>query len=286
LWDDIGLPEDLVAMARLEGLRGVGVFSRNQRRAKEFFTSKVGLRVREEHGEFGYLALGATKGGPDASLTVWQPDPKWGDAYESAAAQIGQVTGVGFRTDNLEGTVRSLKGKRVKVETFDEGEGMGARFRDPDGNTYFLFENPRAKVRRSGLAALDFVTVVSRDAATTGEFFTKALGMRARRTPGEDYREYRLQPVGTALVPFTPRKDMYDDPGAYEGDMAHLGEETYIVFETSDLPALQDKLLKKGVRFKRKAQMAAWGGMEAEIYDPDDNSYMIVQPRRVRAARR
>ncbi len=267
-------------MATLDAVGSVSVFTKDQKKARDFYVRKVGLKVREQMPEVGYLALGATKGGEDASLTVWEPNPPTWEGYNEAVEGIGDVTGIGFSTSNFDKTVQGLKRSKVKVDTrpvSEEDEGGFARLRDNDGNVLFLVETPRAKVRRPGLSRLEFVTVASRDAAKIGAFFTKSLGLRGRKTPGMGFNEYRVSPKGTAVVPFTPKREDYRDPADYDADMAHIGERTWIVFSTRDLPGLQDKLLKKGVRFKQKAEVREWGGMAAEIYDPDDNIYGIIQ---------
>ncbi len=231
--------------------------------------------------KLGYLELGATKGGEDASLLLWQPTQEmWGERYDSAMKSIGQVTGVGFRTTNLDKTLESLKRRGVKVEgPGPEGTGRIASLYDPDGNVIFAYEPPKPKVRRPGLSALDFITIVSRDEKQAGEFLTKALGMRRRRLAREQMTEYRLSPRGTALLPFTPKKENYEDPADYDADMTHIGEETSIMFTTQDIYATQETLLSRGIRFKKKAEKAMWGGIEAEFFDPDDNVYSLVQPR-------
>ena len=45
-------------------------------------------------------------------------------------------------------------------------------------------------------------------------------------TEGESFTVYQLRPHGTAIMPFTPVREMYEDPAAYEADMAHVGEWT------------------------------------------------------------
>ena len=266
-------------MAKLTRLNEVGIFTRNQNLSKEFYTRKIGLKVRSEIPKMGYLALGATKGGEDASLDLWQPTREgFGEDYDDAAKQVGTVTGIGFRTGNLEKTVQTLSKNGVKIET--EGDGF-ARFWDPDGNVVFVSEPPRQQARRAGLQALDFVTVVTRDAAKADGFFTKALGMKARKVRGGegegDFTVYRLGPKGTAVMPFTPNRAMYDNPADYEEDLAHVGENTWIMFTVDDVHAVQEKLLGERVRFKAKAKRQDWGGIAAEICDPDGNSYMIYQ---------
>ncbi len=130
---------------------------------------------------------------------------------------------------------------------------------------------------RRFVEAVDFVTIVARDTARTAEFFRKALGMKGRRAGEEGFIELRLNPKGTSLTPFTPSKEMYEDPKDFDEDMAHVGEDTSIMFETKDIYKLQDELMAKGVRFSKKAEKAEWGGIQAEFLDPDDNTYVLYQ---------
>ena len=266
-------------MPKLE-LASIGIVVKDLKKARSFYTRKVGLKVRESDPKLGYLALGATKGGEDAALNPWQPTPDWGDMYEPALKRIGEVTGIGFQTSDLKRTVASLKRKGVKADIDGEDSTFG-RFSDPDGNVLFLDEPEKVKVHRAGLASLAFVTVVSRDLKKSGEFFRKALGMRQRRVPGEegeqDFFLYQLSPKATGIMPFTPRKEMYNNPADYDADMAHIGEETSIGFDTDDIYAQQERLMARGVRFQKKAEATPWGGIQASFFDPDDNVYTLMQ---------
>jgi len=265
-------------MLKIDSLSNVGVFVRDHKKAKEFYTTKLGLRVRSSIPKWKYLEVGATKGGADASLNIWKPTREmWGDAYDEAEKSIGIVTGIGFLTTNLDATIEAFRRKKVKVEgPGPAGTAQIASVYDPDGNSIFVLEPPKPKVRRAGLLSMQWVTVASRDAARTGEFFTKALGMKGARG-GEGMRFYSLNPHGTALMPFTPSKEMYDDPKDYAEDLAHIGESTSVIFSTPDIHRLQDELLARGVRFSQRAERAAWGGIEAEFLDPSDNRYSLVQ---------
>ena len=269
-------------MAKLESIENVGVFVRDLKQAKQFYTRKLGLVVREEDRKFGYLALGATKGGVDADLNVWQPVPSWGtEWYESGLKQIGGVTGIGYRTSSLAKTVEALSKRGVDAAVDSQAERFG-RFTDPDGNVIFLVEPAKVPARRAGLAALEFITIASRDRKKAGTFFTKALGMKVRRVPGEEeeFVSYYLVPKGTSLSPFTPTREMYTDPADYDADMAHVGEPTSIGFTTRDIYGLQESLMSKGVRFKSKAEKRSWGGIQATFLDADDNVYSVAQPER------
>ncbi|TLZ72048.1 MAG: VOC family protein [Methanobacteriota archaeon] len=269
-------------MPKLESIDGVGIYTNDLKKSKQFYTRTIGLKVRDEDRKTGYIALGATKGGKDASLNLWQPVAAWGpEMYEAGRKQIGGVTGIGFGTTDLKKTIEALKRKGVKARV-DGESGTFGRFTDPDGNELFLQQPRRPKVHRAGLQNLAFTTVVSRDVAKSGEFFTKALGMKALKIPaseggGQSFTVYRLSSKGTAIMPFVPTKEMYDNPSDYDADMAHIGENTSIGFGTRDIYGLQEALLAKGVRFSLKAERRDWGGIMARILDPDDNMYAIMQ---------
>src|SRR5881628_3926254 len=91
-------------MAKLQ-LTDVEIYVKDLKAAKAFYTKKIGLKVRSSMPKYGYLALGATTGGKDASLTPWQPTPEWGqEIYEARLKMIGGITGIGFLTNDLKGT--------------------------------------------------------------------------------------------------------------------------------------------------------------------------------------
>ncbi len=267
-------------MPKLGPLSDVGIYTRDWNRAKAFYTKTVGLKVRSEDRKNGYIALGATKGGEDASLNLWEPTEAWGaEMYKAGLESIGTVTGIGFSTTDLKRTAEQLRRRGVKVEYENEAEDF-ARFTDPDGNVLFLSQPPRPKVRRAGLQRLDFVTVVSRDATKADAFFTKGLGMKGKKVrggEGEGFTVYRLSVNGTSIMPFVPTRAMYENPADYDADMAHLGENTSIGFTTRDIHGVQEVLMGRGVRFSRKAEKQPWGGWSARFLDADENEYSIIQ---------
>src|SRR2546426_10682464 len=102
-------------MAKLQ-LTGVEIYVKDLKAARTFYTKKIGLKVRSSMPKWGYLALGATKGGEDAALTPWQPVPEWGtEMYESRLKMIGVVTGIGFITNDLKRTIADLKKRGTKT---------------------------------------------------------------------------------------------------------------------------------------------------------------------------
>ena len=265
-------------MARLQRVSEVSVFTKNQKLAKEFYTRKLGLKVRSEMKKMAYLQLGATKGGEDAGIDLWQPDPKWGpEMYEQNLKSVGIVTGIGLLTSNLEKTVEQLAGRGVKVE---KDSDTFARVRDPDGNVLFVQQDRRPKVKRAGLQTVSWVTVAVRDEAKAAEFF-KTLGFKGRKIPGESNEEgqamtiYQLGGKGTAILPFAPRREMYENPVDYDTDLAHVGEDTGIGIEVDDAYKVQEKLEAQGVTISAKAEKQDWGGVRMRIKDPDGNQYML-----------
>lgn len=274
------LPLAGVTMTGLKRVGDVDIMVKDQRRARTFYTEKLGLRVRYEDARFGYLNLGATKGGADAGLSLWQPSPEWPSAmYEDGMKQIGIVTGIGFRTSALPRTLEALRKRRVKVEKDSE---TFARIWDADGNILFLQQERRPKARRAGLQKLEFVTVASRDTERSGAFF-RGLGFKAKKIPGEEGAEgesfsvYQLGREGTSIMPFTPERGMYENAADYDADMAHIGENTGISILVAGIYDLQDRLLSQGIRFQEKAEKQPWGAIAARILDPDDNTYRLVE---------
>lgn len=266
-------------MVKIESLGGVGVFVRDQKKAKEFYTKKLGLKVRSAYPRWKYVEVGATKGGDDAGLILWQPTRAvWKEDFEEAHGSIGSVTGIGFLTTNLAATLESLKRKNVKVVgPGPAGQAQIATLFDPDGNSLFVAEPSKPKARRAGLQSLQWITVASRDAARTAEFYTKSLGMKEVMAGEDGMRFFSLGPRGTAIMPFTPNRKMYDDPKEYDEDMAHIGEDTAIIFYAKDVRQVAKALAARGVRFSEEPQDTAWGSVEAQFLDPDGNRYALIQ---------
>ena len=103
----------------------------DRRRAIDFYTDTLGLRLLQETSQDILLEAG---GGTIVNL------------YESVGAGQSRHTLAAFMVDDIEATVRTLRGKGVDFEEYDlpeiktvngiaemEGE-RAAWFRDPDGN--------------------------------------------------------------------------------------------------------------------------------------------------------
>lgn len=261
-------------MAKIDKLSSVGIFVSNHKRARDFYTKKLGLKVVGGMPEWGYIELAVRKGGKDAVLNLWTPKA-WGLSAKEAKKKVGVTTGVGFSTDNFDATVAALRRKGVEVDTWDEDEGYSmATVHDPDGNGLFITSEGKKSTKRAGLTGLSFVTISSRNSKRSGAFFQKALGMRKS---GGEFATYRLSPGGTALMPFTPRRAMYKRASDYKADLAAIGEDTAIMFSTRDAQGLEKQLRRRGVKFESPMAKQEWGGISANIYDPDKNLYMVYE---------
>jgi len=265
-------------VVKLQRVSEVSVFTRNQRLAREFYTKKLGLKVRSSMPDMAYLQLGTTKSGEDAGIDLWQPDPKWGpEMYEQNLKSVGIVTGIGFQTSNLPKTLEQLASRGVKIE---KDSDTFARIWDPDGNVLFVNQEPRPKVKRAGLQSVSFVTVAVRDEGKADAFY-RGLGFKGKKIPGESNEEgatmtiYRLGAKGTAIMPFAPRREMYENPADYDTDVAHIGEDTGVGIEVDDAIKVQEKLKAQGVTISARAEKQDWGGVRMRIKDPDGNQYML-----------
>jgi len=121
----------------------------DQDSAKEFFTEKLGLELRDDmtFGEGGmrWLTVGA-KNQPDLRLTLMVPAPPTLDeeSAEQLKALIAKgVLGAGaFHTDDCRAAYRDLSAKGVTFiqEPQERPYGIEAIFRDDSGNWYSLTE--------------------------------------------------------------------------------------------------------------------------------------------------
>jgi catechol 2,3-dioxygenase-like lactoylglutathione lyase family enzyme len=264
-------------MAKVDSISNVGIFVTNQKRARDFYTKKLGLKVVGGMPDWGYLELAVKKGGKDAVLNLWTPKA-WGLSAKDAKKKVGVTTGVGFSTDNFEGTVESLRKKGVKVDTWSEGEDYHmATVHDPDGNGLFISSDTKKSKKRPGITGLDFVTISSRNSKRSGAFFQKALGLKK---VGRDWAVYKASAGGTSLMPFTPKKSNYKRVSDYKADLAAIGEDTAIMLSTKDPYGLEKQLKKRGVKFESPMEQQDWGGISANIFDPDGNKYMLFKPGR------
>jgi len=125
------------------------VWVHDQDVALDFYTSKLGMEVREdvtvpELGNFRWLTVG-TPGQPDIAIVLMPvPGPPVFD--EETAGQIrtlvakGACTAVFLTTDDCKASYEQLKARGVEFteEPEERPYGIDCGFRDPFGNTYRL----------------------------------------------------------------------------------------------------------------------------------------------------
>jgi catechol 2,3-dioxygenase-like lactoylglutathione lyase family enzyme len=137
---------------RLIQLERVAVAVRDRASSLAWYRGVLGLEVRDEDEETGFVELALGKGLVALSLVV--PRPEWGEpAYSDALARIGSQTGIVFETDSVDALALRLEHAGAKPTDPPHAEPWGGRtirFRDPDGNEYLAFE-----ARRRARAAKD-----------------------------------------------------------------------------------------------------------------------------------
>src|SRR3990172_3606469 len=244
-------------MGQFDRLLFVGTFTADQKRAKAFLPRRSGSAYgprtpRRDTWSWARTRTGLTR--------AWSPGSRcrgWARATRPPRSASGR--------SRASASPRTTWRRRWRP-----GAGRAGRPRWRGGR--------KQRDDKSGVTGLAFVTIIAKDTKRSAGFFTNALGMTGAPTASGRFTEYRLAEEATAVMPFTPDPAMYDDASEAAGDLAHLGEDTNIVFTSPDIQRAQAFLMSRGVRFKRKAEASKWGGWEAEFYDADDNIYWLSQP--------
>ena len=108
-----------------KGIGYVIVFVRDMDSMLGFWQGKVGLKARYTSGEWSEIEAG--------SVIM---------ALHKSSDTLPRDTGIVFNTDDIDKAVKALRGKGVEVtEPQDIGVGMEALFKDPEGNTYHIFQH-------------------------------------------------------------------------------------------------------------------------------------------------
>jgi catechol 2,3-dioxygenase-like lactoylglutathione lyase family enzyme len=135
----------------IKGLAISTVWVLDQDRAKEFYTEKLGLELRNDmtmgEGGMRWITVGA-KDQPDVELTLMVPgtgnmDPESAEAMRTLIAKGMLGAGV-LRTDDVWGDYERLKARGVEFvqEPQERPYGTEALLRDDSGN-WFSFTQPR-----------------------------------------------------------------------------------------------------------------------------------------------
>jgi catechol 2,3-dioxygenase-like lactoylglutathione lyase family enzyme len=135
---------------RLMQLQRVAVVVRDRASSLAWYRGVLGLEVRAEDEETGFVELSLGKGVVALSLIV--PRPEWGEPfYTEALGRMGTRTGIVFETDSVNALALRLEHAGVRLPEPPRSEPWGGRtirFADPDGNEFLAFELGRRKAAR------------------------------------------------------------------------------------------------------------------------------------------
>lgn len=113
-------------MDMIKSISSAAVVVRDEKKAAQWYKSKLGLEIKSKEGHWVTVAPKNQRG---FVLHLCKTKP----------LEKGN-TGILFSTDDVQETYKELAGKGVKftVKPRDEGWGMYAMFKDPDGNVFWL----------------------------------------------------------------------------------------------------------------------------------------------------
>ena len=117
----------------INAIKFVSIPVRDQDRALEFYTSKLGLKVITDSpfsGTQRWIELGIPRA--ETRLVLWT-----GEGQEK---MIGGFMNLAFAADDVEATAKELKARGVEFvqEPQKADWGTAAVFKDPDGNQFVL----------------------------------------------------------------------------------------------------------------------------------------------------
>ena len=120
----------------IDGYTDVAVVVSDAKKAKKWYVDKLGFKVVLDKGHA--IAVSPNVKTPSLVLHLC------GDGY--APLEPGN-TGIGFTADDFFGTCREMIANGVKFseKPVDSDGYKHAKFLDPDGNEYWLFESSLAK---------------------------------------------------------------------------------------------------------------------------------------------
>ena len=125
-------------------ITGVTIAVRNQDKALEYYTSKVGFEKKTDYypsPSYRYVTVGPK--GQDLELALWQlgtPDPRgWSNEWKP-----GSNPPITLRVDDCRKTFDEMKSRGVQFKQAKPEEyfwGISAMFSDPDGNVFWIVQH-------------------------------------------------------------------------------------------------------------------------------------------------
>ena len=124
---------------------GVSLAVRNQDKALEYYTGKVGFEKKTDHfvsSSYRYVTVGPK--GQDLELALWEegsPDP----TGSSSQLKAGMYPTIVMRVDDVRKAAAELKARGVEFqqEPQEYSWGVSATFTDPDGNRFSINQLPQ-----------------------------------------------------------------------------------------------------------------------------------------------
>ena len=116
----------------------VGVYVRDQDKALEFYTDKLGFEVRKHVDEPDFKWFEVAPPGGETTIVLCAPDYQTGDE-----SKIGRYTEIAFHADDMRELHRVYTERGVKFTQEPRLEPYGvwfAAFIDQDENEYFVFQ--------------------------------------------------------------------------------------------------------------------------------------------------
>ena len=117
----------------IKGIKFVSVPTRDQDRALEFYTAKLGFKLATDQpfdGTQRWIELRIP--GADTRLVLFTPTGR--------EDRVGSFVNFTFMADDVEATYKTLKAKGVEFTAppVKAQWGSSVQFKDPDGNTYLI----------------------------------------------------------------------------------------------------------------------------------------------------
>jgi catechol 2,3-dioxygenase-like lactoylglutathione lyase family enzyme len=121
-------------------LAAARIFVRNLEEAKTFYQTSLGLRVKAQNLDYGFVVFDAQS----CELLVERVPL---DAPQDEQILVGRFTGLSFAVQNIGSLYQTLTSKGVPFSGAPEKQAWGgtlATLRDPSGNELQLVEYPSA----------------------------------------------------------------------------------------------------------------------------------------------
>lgn len=127
---------------RLTALQRVAVVVRDRTESIHWYRDVLGLRVRTDDPETGYVELSLGRG--SAGITLVSPQEEWGEpVFSETLARLGQATGISFETDSVPALELRLRHSGARITEPARRQpwgGVSLRFCDPDGNEFLAYQ--------------------------------------------------------------------------------------------------------------------------------------------------